>query len=59
MEDYKRAYFLLFSAICDEIERLEALTQRMELSEAVKEQLQAGCDKLKTAQQTTEELLIS
>ncbi len=59
MQDYKKCYFMLFSAICDEIEYLEKLLQYPDFSEDVKQTLQIRRDKLKLTQQNTEELLIN
>ncbi len=59
MQGYEKAYFMLFSAICDCEEALEAMLRSAALSDEAQSLLTVQIDKMKFAQQQTEELLIS
>ncbi len=55
---YKTAYFHLFSAMCDVMEALEQFADEYSLSDEVRQMLGHQIDRLKQAQQETEECLI-
>ncbi len=59
MDDFKNAYFILFSAICDSIERTECLLQTDSTAETWHKAMAEQCEQLKFAQQRAEEILLS
>lgn len=56
---YKKAYFLLFCAVCDTIENLEKIPDKAENKIEMTTLLTAQAENLKAVQQHTEEIIIS